>query len=99
MTFALTSGGHNVGIVNPPRSSVSPSIYYRCRTLPPEASYFDADRWMNEAPVSPGSWWPAWQAWLGAHSGAPVPPLPIGGQGPSRLRPLGDAPGVYVHAT
>ena len=99
VTFALTSGGHNVGIVNPPGSSAARHIYHRCATRPADAPYQDADRWLDETPVSTGSWWPAWQAWLAARSGPPTPPLPIGGRGPSRLLPLGDAPGAYVHAT
>jgi len=99
VTFALTSGGHNVGIVNPPGSSAVRGIHYRCTTQPPDGPYLDAERWWNEVPESAGSWWPAWHEWLAAKSGVPVSPLPIGGHGRSRLVPLGEAPGDYVHAT
>jgi polyhydroxyalkanoate synthase len=99
VTFALTSGGHNAGIVNPPRAPAPPSIRYRCMTRSADAAHIDADWWLHEAPVTAGSWWPAWQAWLAAHSGPPGKPLPIGGSGSSRLRPLEDAPGTYVHAS
>jgi polyhydroxyalkanoate synthase len=40
-----------------------------------------------------GSWWPAWQQWLAARSGAPVAPPRMGG---GKFKPVDDAPGQYV---
>ena len=90
VTFVLTSGGHNAGIVSEPGH---PHRTYRIATRKEGAVYRDPDRWMTETPVSDGSWWPEWQAWLAARSGARVPPPAIGAP---LYRPLEPAPGSYV---
>jgi polyhydroxyalkanoate synthase len=96
--FVLSSGGHNVGVVNPPTGpGASREASYRTALRKAGAPYQDAQGWFDAAAGHPGSWWPAWQSWLAAHSGAPVPAPPIGGRGPQRLKPLYDAPGRYVH--
>jgi len=51
--------------------------------------YLDPDEWAARAPRAEGSWWPAWVAWLGQHSGAPGAPPAMGPR-------LCDAPGSYV---
>ena len=97
----LTSGGHNVGIVNPPSgpgASRAGQLSLR-RCARPMRPYQDAQAWFDAATPHPGSWWPDGQTWLAAHSGALVPAPPIGGKGPQRLKPLYDAPGRYVHET
>ena len=92
-TFALVSGGHNVGIVNPPaarRGSVQ--IMTRARG----DRYIDPDTWASRAPRRDGSWWPAWQAWLvEVGSGTREPPPPIGAP-EHDLPPMEPAPGQYV---
>jgi polyhydroxyalkanoate synthase subunit PhaC len=85
-TFVLTSGGHNAGIVCPPGQ---PRRRYRLRERPLGAPTLAADDWLQATTESEGSWWPAWQAWLGARSGPLAKPPPLA---PS----LGDAPGRYV---
>ncbi|PZQ76804.1 MAG: poly-beta-hydroxybutyrate polymerase [Variovorax paradoxus] len=87
ITFALTSGGHNAGIVNPP----GPESHrrYRLLTRPAEGPYLAPEEWLAQAPEHAGSWWPAWQQWLAAHSGARVKPPRMGAA-------LADAPGQYV---
>jgi polyhydroxyalkanoate synthase len=96
--FVLTSGGHNVGIVSPPSGpSASQVASYRIARRAAGAGYQDPQTWLDTATVRAGSWWPAWQRWLAAHSRAKVAAPPIGGKGPARLRPLYDAPGRYVH--
>jgi polyhydroxyalkanoate synthase len=90
LTFLLTSGGHNVGIVSEPGH---PRRHYRVATKKPEDQYVDPDRWMGTAPVKDGSWWPEWIAWLDARSGEPTAAPGMGRRG---YEPLCDAPGSYV---
>jgi polyhydroxyalkanoate synthase len=94
ITFVLTSGGHNAGIVNPPGH---PRRHYQLLTTPAFTGQpngrLDPDRWLAEASDNQGSWWPAWHEWLRAHSGAPVEPPRMGMPGE---RVLDDAPGRYV---
>ena len=91
ITFVLTSGGHNAGIVNPP----VPDSKRRYQWLTREAGghYLAPDEWLAAAPTTAGSWWPAWQQWLAARSGAQVKPPRMG----HRAYPaMADAPGSYV---
>jgi polyhydroxyalkanoate synthase len=91
LTFVLTSGGHNVGIVNPPLAGVG---YYRMALKQADDQCLGADEWHQSASLHAGSWWPAWHSWLVQHSSArrvAAPPLGIPG-----TPPLGDAPGGYV---
>lgn len=90
VTFALTSGGHNAGIVAPPGH---PRRSYRLRSRKAEDLHLDPDRWFAETPEREGSWWPAWAEWLDDHAGAAVSGPRMG----SIDEPLlGDAPGTYV---
>ena len=89
-TFVLTSGGHNVGIVNPPGV---PGRSYQALTRLHDGPYLDPEAWLQAAPSHEGSWWPHWFAWLQAHSGPPEQPPAMGAlDGP----PLCPAPGTYV---
>jgi polyhydroxyalkanoate synthase len=100
LRFALTSGGHNVGVVNPAGGPVAhPGASYRVQVRAPGAPYVDAPTWYEQATPHAGSWWVDWAQWLTAHSSRRVAPPPIGGRGPKRLRSLGPAPGRYVHET
>lgn len=95
--FVLTSGGHNVGIVNPPEGpgAFAGASYRRALHRRGDA-YQDPQDWLDAAPRFTGSWWTAWHEWLAARSGTPVkPPAPGGGV----LQPLDDAPGRYVLQT
>jgi len=92
VTFLLTSGGHNAGIVTPPGH---PRRIYQVGKLQDHEGYTDPDRWRETAPVHKGSWWPEWQAWLADHSGAPVDPPPLG-RPEAGFPALEDAPGSYV---
>lgn len=88
ITFVLTSGGHNAGIISEPGHA---NRRYRIATRPERAEWEDADEWLESAQKEEGSWWPAWQTWLAAHSSAPVKARPIDAR-----NTLGDAPGSYV---
>ncbi|HUP08257.1 MAG TPA: alpha/beta fold hydrolase [Caldimonas sp.] len=90
ITFALTSGGHNAGIVNPPGKG---HRRYQLLTSGAGESRLDPDRWLAAAPELEGSWWPAWHEWLRSRSAAPADPPRMGIAGERRLE---DAPGRYV---
>ena len=95
VTFLLTSGGHNVGIVNEPGH---PGRHFRMRTSRASDRYVDPDTWESCTAIQEGSWWPAWQAWLAERSSGQVAP-PAFGDGrhvSRRYAPLADAPGSYV---
>ena len=92
VTFVLTSGGHNAGIVSEPgRPRRSYQIYTR-RDLD---YYIDPETWAQAAPRKEGSWWAEWVGWLGERSGEPVKP-PHMGAAEKGYPPLGPAPGAYV---
>ena len=91
ITFALASGGHNAGIVSEPGHA---RRSYQIATRPAHGPWIEPDDFERKAPRHEGSWWPAWQQWLAAHSTRPhaVKALPRGAA-------LGDAPGEYVLKT
>lgn len=93
VTFLLTSGGHNAGIVNPP--TPGGRRYYRVATREDQERYIDPDSWRAKTPQRQGSWWPEWQAWLVAHSTEQLPPPSLGAS-ERGYPPLEDAPGTYV---
>jgi len=93
VTFLLASGGHNVGIVSDPAYAGSS---YQVATRGRDEPYVDPETWAQQAPRSPGSWWPEWERWLERHSGARVAPPELGST-TAGYPPLDDAPGQYVH--
>jgi polyhydroxyalkanoate synthase len=95
ITFVLTSGGHNAGIVNPPTSI---NRYFHRLTRKAGGHYLSHKTWLEKAERYEGSWWPSWADWLQDHSGEKIAPPKVGS---SRLGypPLQDAPGAYVHET
>jgi polyhydroxyalkanoate synthase len=90
LTFVLTSGGHNAGIVSEPGH---PHRHFRLRTRDCGDHTLGPDEWERETAPQNGSWWPEWGAWLGRHSGPTVEPPRMGVPG---VEPLADAPGTYV---
>jgi polyhydroxyalkanoate synthase len=91
-SFLLTAAGHNAGIVCGP---VHPKRHYRLKTRRLADPHLAPDDWVQAAPRHEGSWWPAWQQWLAAHSGAQVKPPALGAPRKG-YAPLEDAPGQYV---
>ncbi len=90
VTFVLTSGGHNAGIVSEPGHS---NRHFRIAHRAPNEPYLAAEAWETVADKRDGSWWPSYVDWLGSYSTARtvVPPL-----GTGNYPVLGDAPGIYV---
>lgn len=90
LTFVLTSGGHNAGVVSPPGH---PHRHFRVRQRPAGEHYLGPDEWLAATPPREGSWWPAWLGWLAMHAEGSAAPPPMGS---GRFPPLDDAPGRYV---
>jgi polyhydroxyalkanoate synthase len=92
VTFVLTSGGHNAGIVSEPGHK---GRHYRISRRAADARYIDPETWYATAAVDEGSWWPAWLSWLDHGSQGRVPTPPMGA--PEKGYPLLEhAPGQYV---
>lgn len=95
ITFALTTGGHNAGVVNPPPADGEPARrHYQIATRPAgdTGTTLDPQRWRDTTPSTAGSWWTPWQAWLAGHGSGETEPPPIGRDGLD----YGRAPGWYV---
>jgi polyhydroxyalkanoate synthase subunit PhaC len=92
VTFLLTSGGHNAGIVSEPGHK---GRSYQVLSRSSNDQYLDPASWVDAVPLKQGSWWPQWVSWLTARSSAASAPPQMGA--PSKaLPPLCDAPGQYV---
>ncbi|MBL8573789.1 MAG: polyhydroxyalkanoic acid synthase [Hyphomicrobiaceae bacterium] len=92
VTYVLTSGGHNAGIVSPPEKS---RRHYRIRTQHLHDHHLDPDTWVEKTASVDGSWWLAWSKWLEERSG-PLGALPPVGNAGLGFEPICDAPGAYV---
>jgi polyhydroxyalkanoate synthase len=92
VTFVLSSGGHNAGIVSPPGQ---PNRHHQIATHKEHDKYVDPDAWQQAAVRHEGSWWHCWQDWLAEHSTDRVPPPPMGAPRKG-YPPLADAPGTYI---
>ena len=90
LTFVLTSGGHNAGIVSEPGH---PGRHFRIRMRPHGGRTLDPAEWQQSAVPQSGSWWVAWSKWLGERSSGYADPPPMGAPG---FMPICDAPGTYV---
>jgi polyhydroxyalkanoate synthase len=75
VTFVLTSGGHNAGIVSEPGHE---GREFHIRTTGDDEPYASPEGWLTAADRRDGSWWPALVAWLGERSGKEVPPPGLG---------------------
>jgi polyhydroxyalkanoate synthase len=94
LTFVLTNGGHNAGIVSEPGHR---GRHHFMAVRHPGDRYVDSETWLLHAARRDGSWWPEWSTWLAARSAVErVAPPPMGA--PARgFAPLCAAPGTYVH--
>lgn len=92
VTFVLTSGGHNAGIVSEPGH---PGRHFRIADTNADAAYRDPDQWLAAIAPEDGTWWKDFASWLAAHSSAPAAPPPMGAKS-GAYKTLCDAPGTYV---
>ena len=88
VTFVLSNGGHNAGIVSPPGH---PRRHFQIATHKENDTYIDPDSWQASAVRMEGSWWPCWRDWLDRHSSEKTAPPGMGapekGYAPLRMRP------------
>ena len=90
-TFVLANAGHLQSMINPPGGS-------RSFFLAAPAGVDDPVHWAEAAQATrqEGSWWPHWRTWIQGRSGDLVDaPARLGSR---KHKPLGPAPGQYVHA-
>jgi polyhydroxyalkanoate synthase len=92
VTFVLTTGGHNVGIVSEPGH---PGRSYQVMLKKAQDNFMHHDLWKKNAPFKDGSWWIEWQSWLATNSTDKVQPPNLGDPNKG-YKILGDAPGTYV---
>jgi polyhydroxyalkanoate synthase len=92
VTFVLTKGGHNAGVVSEPGHR---GRHYRIRTTGADTAYEAPEAWLEQADFREGSWWPEWTRWLADRSDDPVPPPKMGAPDLG-YPPLVAAPGYYV---
>jgi polyhydroxyalkanoate synthase subunit PhaC len=87
ITFVLTGGGHNAGIVSEPGH---PGHSYRIYEHKNDAAYLSASAWLDLAEKREGSWWQGWHDWLMQHDTKKrIAPPAIDASLPA-------APGTYV---
>jgi class II poly(R)-hydroxyalkanoic acid synthase len=89
--FVLSTSGHIQALINPPGPN-SKSSFRVSHDLPA-----DPETFVECTPVSSGSWWPDYVAWLQERSGDLEPARKELGSG--AYPAVADAPGSYVHAT
>jgi poly[(R)-3-hydroxyalkanoate] polymerase subunit PhaC len=92
VTFVLSNGGHNAGIVSPPGH---PCRHFQIATHKENDAYVDPDSWQTSTVRQEGSWWPCWRDWLDRQSSKKTA-LPSIGAPEKGYAPLADAPGTYV---
>jgi len=92
LTFLLTAGGHNAGVVSEPGHR---NRSYQIATRARHSKYTSPEVWQATTPRLEGSWWPEWQRWLAARSTGRVRAPAMGAPGRG-YAPLADAPGQYV---
>jgi len=93
VTFVLTSGGHNAGIVSEPGRQ---GRRFRVALKRSQDPCLSPDEWTAEAPSKEGSWWVDWVEWLAEHSISQRVPPPSMGAPARGCAPSADAPGTYV---
>ena len=93
LTFVLTKGGHNGGILSEPGHA---NRHYRIGHRAAGALYEGPDHWLAKQAKVAGSWWPDYAQWLSSKSSGQETP-PEMGNPPSGYPPICAAPGTYIH--
>ena len=83
--FVLGGSGHIAGIINPPLKNKYG--YWSNDKIEDQA-----EKWLDDANYTEGSWWPNWQSWVKTKAGKKITAREPG----QNLKPLEDAPGSYV---
>ena len=87
-TFVLSSSGHIQSLINPPGN---PKARFFANPALPD----DVEQFPHGAEQHMGSWWETWTKWLGERSGGmKAAPKKLGD---AKHKPVGKAPGQYVH--
>ena len=89
VTFVLTNGGHNAGIISEPGHA---GRHYQQLTLELDDPRLSPDEWTKQAPRHEGSWWNAWSEWLVSQGSG----RKVRARVPAHDAGLGAAPGQYV---
>jgi len=89
VTFVLTSGGHNAGIISEPGHK---GRHFQMQTTQPGQARPSPEDWQASASRHEGSWWLEWHQWLAATGSGKEVAAPV----PRRNTVLGSAPGEYV---
>lgn len=93
ITFVLTNGGHNAGIISDPGH---PHRHYQTTTKAHHENYTDPDLWEQQTLIQKGSWWPLWFSWLKKNSTQELQSPPsLGKKGIYQAKM--DAPGQYIY--
>ncbi|MFO1242340.1 MAG: class I poly(R)-hydroxyalkanoic acid synthase [Rickettsiales bacterium] len=87
VTFVLSGSGHIAGVINPPSKNKYP---FWTQDVKPGMT---ADKWLEGAAETSGSWWPHWDMWQQQFAGDNVKARKPGSAG---YKPIEDAPGSYV---
>ena len=93
VTFVLTSGGHNAGIVSEPGHS---GRRFRTALKHNADTCLGPDEWVSAATQKAGSWWVDWHNWLAGHSSQERVRPPVMGAADKGYAPVSEAPGTYV---
>jgi len=92
ITFCLTTGGHNAGIVSEPGHK---NRFYRIATTGAKDKYIDPELWVAKTPSTEGSWWTSWVKWLDSKSTKNIA-APTMGNNKAGYPVLDNAPGKYI---
>jgi polyhydroxyalkanoate synthase len=87
ITFILTNGGHNSGIVSEPGHK---GHSYHVAEQKKESTYLSPSAWLKKSDKKSGSWWLAWHEWLIKNSSSTLVKPPV------LKASLPSAPGRYV---
>ena len=68
LTFVLAASGHIAGVINPAHRNKR--TFWT--TAPGATLPANANSWLENAHIQPGSWWPRWSGWLASYGGEQV---------------------------
>jgi polyhydroxyalkanoate synthase len=92
ITFVLTNGGHNSGVISEPGHA---NRTFKMHTHKSGSKHVNTDTWQEQADSYEGSWWIEWQKWLAMHSGEMVA-IPSMGNPEKGFSAIENAPGSYI---